>query len=691
MVIVSVVHICGCIWHGIAYYNTSYSWLDAYNLRDKSNASQYNVAIYWATMTMTTVGYGDITAKNDLELLINNLTMFIGSIVFAYSVNSIGIFVSNMYKGTIEYSRTVSLINTYMSKNKIQFELQTKIRSYLEYIWQEEQEMNDDEVGSIVNKLSKHLQDELQYQLRGNILKNCKIIMKLFSESFIKSLLHYMEEQAYSPEERIITINELDDCSLYIITKGEVELIFEGNQIKEKIKRNTFQNYHQFDYFGELELFTGNPRNATAISKGFTRVFKIQREKFLNIISSYPDDYEKFCEIRDRIQNGDYGALYLNCFSCQSNTHLIQNCNYLHFCADKEKVIKKEYYPVKQTRNQRYSRKYLGKYHAWINFQVNSIRGEDYQNDAQVKFQEEVDSHTLQMNDAYEDDDGQIEQVEIKSLINEKSVSGTIIQNIDDEEGQKSIINYQRKSNQPKSTLQTAGFGGGLTKDSYKEDQIYSDNSSENQDQFIVSIPKPQINLVHQNNPQHSLSLTKPQLKKQLSRSASNDDHNIHTHRMSIDQKFITLIPQKSDMDLKNLTNNARVQIKRTTTNNNQTYITENNTQNNQHFSIQTIAPMLPGFDKMHIFLIYQPQNNYDFVIKRYAKVQRFFGKKRLYPEHSLYSFFFTAIKKGWKLRRLGEQNKNAKSPIMMRSLRKIPKPYQGIYKQRSNFFKEVN
>lgn len=33
--------------------------------------------------------------------------------------------------------------------------------------------------------------------------------MKLFSESFIKTLLHYMEEQAYSPEERIITVNSI--------------------------------------------------------------------------------------------------------------------------------------------------------------------------------------------------------------------------------------------------------------------------------------------------------------------------------------------------------------------------------------------------------------------------------------------------------------------------------------------------
>lgn len=45
--------------------------------------------------------------------------MFIASIVFAYVVNSIGIYVSNLYKGTMEYSRCVTLINTFMSKNKI--------------------------------------------------------------------------------------------------------------------------------------------------------------------------------------------------------------------------------------------------------------------------------------------------------------------------------------------------------------------------------------------------------------------------------------------------------------------------------------------------------------------------------------------------------------------------------------------
>lgn len=48
-------------------------------------------------MTMVTVGYGDITASNPIEILFSNFTMFISSFVFAYSMNSIGIIIKNLY------------------------------------------------------------------------------------------------------------------------------------------------------------------------------------------------------------------------------------------------------------------------------------------------------------------------------------------------------------------------------------------------------------------------------------------------------------------------------------------------------------------------------------------------------------------------------------------------------------------
>lgn len=52
------------------------------------------------------------------------------------------------------------------------------------------------------------------------------------------------------------------------------------------------------DFFGELSFFTGEARKCTAISRGFTKVFKIKRENFIKVLNTYPNDYEKYCELK---------------------------------------------------------------------------------------------------------------------------------------------------------------------------------------------------------------------------------------------------------------------------------------------------------------------------------------------------------------------------------------------------------
>ena len=78
-------------------------------------------------------------------------------------------------------------------------------------------------------------------------------------------------------------MNDIDDQALYMITKGEVEIMFEGtNKIGEKIKKNVIKTLQRGEYFGFYSFLTGNPRTASVISKGYCSLFKITRRNFLN-------------------------------------------------------------------------------------------------------------------------------------------------------------------------------------------------------------------------------------------------------------------------------------------------------------------------------------------------------------------------------------------------------------------------
>lgn len=59
------------------------------------------------------------------------MIMFISGGVLSYIVNSIGNVLHNIYKTKNQYNKTLNVINSYMIKNKVNVDLQIRIRSYI--------------------------------------------------------------------------------------------------------------------------------------------------------------------------------------------------------------------------------------------------------------------------------------------------------------------------------------------------------------------------------------------------------------------------------------------------------------------------------------------------------------------------------------------------------------------------------
>lgn len=51
---------------------------------DRMIGEQYLYSLYWSVTTLTTIGYGDIVAVNNIERLIAIIAMLCGGFIYAY-------------------------------------------------------------------------------------------------------------------------------------------------------------------------------------------------------------------------------------------------------------------------------------------------------------------------------------------------------------------------------------------------------------------------------------------------------------------------------------------------------------------------------------------------------------------------------------------------------------------------------
>jgi len=348
-----VAHLFACFWYFASVESKSDStWLSKANLMQSPWDIKYLYSMYWACVTMMTVGYGDITPQNEVEIIVCIISVVLGCAVYAYNISSIGMLLQDLNKENAEFDHNINIINQYMNKKNIHRDLQMRIREYLRFLWKEENTQNLEDEQRIIGILSNSLREELLLEAYGDILKRFPMFFANFTEKSLRRVVTIIKDIKLFPEEKIFLEKEDDDYSIYFIMKGKVNISTESGIVVKELGVG--------EHFGEIAFFSGKPRKLSAKSKDFTTLFSINREEFIKVLMKNSDDFEKFCMIKDQILlYENYLPLKTRCYSCNQIGHLSHKCPLIHFIPDQEKVIKKFNFYLDQKRQTPFIRKKL--------------------------------------------------------------------------------------------------------------------------------------------------------------------------------------------------------------------------------------------------------------------------------------------------------------------------------------------
>ncbi|KAL4475086.1 hypothetical protein ABPG74_001782 [Tetrahymena malaccensis] len=354
--IIILAHIFGCGFYYMSFYDPNYNWVLSCNLVNKPWETLYLKSVYFIIITMITVGFGDITPKNNAETIYVLGIALLSCFQFGYTVNIIGsLFQEKAQKEAIIKAQKYQ-ISTYMRQRMINTSLQTLVLKNLDYI--QTQQIDAPEQGlSILDQVSENLKNQVKFEFYWKILKNQPFLNHYFSQNFLKSLTSVMTERTYIPGEFVYQINEQSQTnSLYILLKGQVDLTLHSLYQKNSKKKFTIQSKKAGELFGHHSFFTSSQRETDCECHVTSHIVSCTQENFLAIAKEYPNDYEKFCFLKDQI------LLYQNdknikCVACLKFGHSIIDCPFIHNINHKELVIHKFNYSEDQKRNLDYARK----------------------------------------------------------------------------------------------------------------------------------------------------------------------------------------------------------------------------------------------------------------------------------------------------------------------------------------------
>ncbi|KAH9113978.1 hypothetical protein LEN26_006033 [Aphanomyces euteiches] len=303
LTVVFVSHWFACFFFWVSYQdsinNTCCStWLKEKSLLQATPTDQYVASLYWAIMTLATVGYGDVSAISTNERLFAIFAMFAGAGIFAYGITNIVALVSSLTAHETAFREKMDEINEYMAARDLPRQLRIEIRDFFQNARKsKENDMVQEQ--ELLNELSAMLRSKIALAINDHFLWKFPFF-KGSDPNFIMDLALSMRMICFAPFEDVCVEGELGH-EMFFIFRGAVEVLKDGNQL-------TVLGENQ--YFGEMAILNKDcKRMATVRTLCFCELRMLSRVRFLEALVHFPKMMQKLANYsKARAQNNNTGA-----------------------------------------------------------------------------------------------------------------------------------------------------------------------------------------------------------------------------------------------------------------------------------------------------------------------------------------------------------------------------------------------
>lgn len=274
------VHVAGCFWYFSARVSDfgPDTWVTRTTWPSEDIWTCYLYSIYWAITTCVTVGYGDITARTQLEMAIAMGWMLAGVGFYSFTVGSLSSFLTSIDTRESLLASKMATIQEFAKEAGLSNDCKLRIRSAVRY--------NTFKVGNVwkdKHSLFRELPKELRYEVAMSMYNGVARKFHMFAEkdpAYINFVLPLFQPLRLLNSQYVFKEGDTAD-EVFLITVGRVNFVIRSGEV-------VYKSFLRGSMIGDVEVIRQTRRVTNAMCFGNCEFLVLTAKDLSTILHEFP-------------------------------------------------------------------------------------------------------------------------------------------------------------------------------------------------------------------------------------------------------------------------------------------------------------------------------------------------------------------------------------------------------------------